>query len=82
MGTDNATIRWHFLPPLYFLNLTNECWWGCCLPPRLGFLSTLLRGSHIRMALFPGTPKEESQNCLELNSRDFGHSYLLAPTSD
>jgi hypothetical protein len=25
MGTDNATIRWHFLPPLYFLNLTNEC---------------------------------------------------------
>jgi hypothetical protein len=25
MGSDNATIRWHFLPPLYFLNLINEC---------------------------------------------------------
>jgi hypothetical protein len=23
MGTDNATIRWHFLPPLYFLPLIN-----------------------------------------------------------
>jgi hypothetical protein len=44
--------------------------------------SVLLRGSHIRMALFPGTPKEESRNCPGLDSRDFGHSYLLAPTSD
>ncbi len=40
------------------------------------------RGSHIRMALFPRTPKEESQNCPGLDSWDFGHSYLLAPTSD
>jgi hypothetical protein len=24
MGSDNATIRWHFPPPLYFLNLSNE----------------------------------------------------------
>jgi hypothetical protein len=23
MGTNNATIRWHFLPPLYFLPLIN-----------------------------------------------------------
>jgi hypothetical protein len=23
MGTDNATIQWHFLPPLYFLPLIN-----------------------------------------------------------
>jgi hypothetical protein len=23
-GTDNATIRWHYLPPLYFLNYSNE----------------------------------------------------------
>jgi len=30
--------------------------------------SALLRGSHIRMALFPETPKEESRNCLGLNS--------------
>jgi len=44
--------------------------------------SALLCGSHIRMALFPGTPKEESRNCPGLNSWDFGHSYLLAPTSD
>jgi hypothetical protein len=24
MGTDSATIRWRFLPPLYFTNLINE----------------------------------------------------------
>jgi hypothetical protein len=24
LGTDNATIRWHFLPPMYFLNYSNE----------------------------------------------------------
>ncbi len=23
-GTDNATIRWHYLPPLYFLNYSND----------------------------------------------------------
>ncbi len=34
------------------------------------------------MALFPGTPKEESGNCPGLDSRDFGNSYLLAPTSN
>jgi len=34
------------------------------------------------MTLFLGTPKEESRNCPRLNSQDFGHSYLLAPTSD
>jgi hypothetical protein len=34
------------------------------------------------MALFPGTPKEESQNCLGLDSRDFGQSQFLAPSSD
>jgi len=44
--------------------------------------SAFLRGSHIWMALFPGTPKEESRNCPGLDSRDFGHSYLLAPSSD
>jgi len=22
--TDNATIRWHYLPPMYFLNYSNE----------------------------------------------------------
>jgi hypothetical protein len=44
--------------------------------------SALLHGSHIWIALFPGTPKEESRNCFELDSWDFGNSYLLAPTSD
>ncbi len=44
--------------------------------------STLLRGSHIPMALFPETPKEESRNYPGLDSRDFGNSYLLALTSD
>jgi len=44
--------------------------------------SALLRRSHIRMALFPKTPKGESQNCPELDSQDFGNSYLLASTSD
>ncbi len=34
------------------------------------------------MAHFPGTPKEESRNCPRLDSRDFGHSQLLAPTFD
>jgi hypothetical protein len=23
LGTDSATIRWHYLPPLYFLNYSN-----------------------------------------------------------
>jgi hypothetical protein len=23
-GTDNATIRWHYLPPMYFLNFSND----------------------------------------------------------
>jgi hypothetical protein len=44
--------------------------------------SVLLPGSHIRMALFPGTPKEESRNCPGLDSREFGNSYFLAPTFD
>ncbi len=43
--------------------------------------SALLRGTHIRMALFHGTPKEESRNCPGLNSRDFGHLISLARPS-
>ncbi len=39
-GDDCATIVWHFLPPLYFLNFFNE-WWGCCLFPLLGFSSAI-----------------------------------------
>ncbi len=35
--------------------------------------STALRGGYIQMALFPGTPKVESRNCPDLDSRDFGH---------
>jgi hypothetical protein len=34
------------------------------------------------MALFPGTPKEESRNCRGLESWDFGSSYFPAPTSN
>ncbi len=34
------------------------------------------------MALFPGIPKEESRKSPGFNFQDFGHSYLLAPTSD
>jgi len=49
--------------------------------PHIVFFA-LLRGSHIRMALFPEIPKEESQNCPGLDSRDFRNSYLPAPTSD
>jgi hypothetical protein len=30
LGTDDVTIRWHFLPPPYFLPLSND-WW--LLPP-------------------------------------------------
>jgi hypothetical protein len=37
-------------------------------------VSALLRRTYIQMALFPGTPKVESQNCPDLDSRDFGHS--------
>ena len=36
-GVDCVTIKWCFLPPLYFLDFFNV-WWGCCLPPFLGFL--------------------------------------------
>jgi hypothetical protein len=39
-------------------------------------------GDYIRMAFCPGTPKVESRNYPGLESRDFGSSYLLAPTSD
>jgi hypothetical protein len=49
--------------------------------PHIVFFA-LLRGGYIQMALFPGTPKLESRNCPGLDSRDFGHSQLLAPTSD
>jgi hypothetical protein len=44
--------------------------------------SAALRGGYIQMALFPGTPKLESRNCPELESRDFGSSYLPTAESD
>jgi len=44
--------------------------------------SAALGGGYIQMDLFPGTPKEESRNCPELESRDFGSSYLPSATSD
>jgi hypothetical protein len=40
-GADCVTIVWCFLPPLYFLNFSNV-WWGCCLPPLLGFFLFVL----------------------------------------
>jgi hypothetical protein len=33
-----------------------------------------LRGTHIQMVFCLGTPKEESWNCLGLDSRDFARS--------
>jgi hypothetical protein len=39
-GDDCATIVWHFLPPLYFLDFFNV-WWGCCLLPFLGFCCSI-----------------------------------------
>jgi len=44
--------------------------------------STSHRGGYIQMAIFPKTPKLESRNCPGLESRDFGHSWLLALNSD
>ncbi len=44
--------------------------------------SAALRGGYIQMALFLGTPKEESRNCPRLKSRDFGNSYLSTVKSD
>jgi len=41
-----------------------------------------LRGTRIRMAYCPETPKEESQNYPSLNSEEFARSYLFAQTSD
>jgi hypothetical protein len=44
--------------------------------------STFSRSTYIRMQFFPGIPKEESQNCLGLDFRNFGSSYFVAQTSD
>jgi len=49
--------------------------------PHIVFFAAL-GGGYIQMTLFPGTPKEEFRNCPGLESRDFGSSYLLAPTFD
>jgi len=49
--------------------------------PHIVFSAALGEG-YIQMALFLGTPKEESRNYLGLESRHFGSSYLPAPTSD
>jgi len=49
--------------------------------PHIIFSATL-GGGYIQMALFPGTPKEESRNCPGLESRGFESSYLPASTSD
>jgi hypothetical protein len=44
--------------------------------------SAALRGGYIQMALFPGSPKEESRNCPGLESQNFGSSYLPIAKSD
>jgi hypothetical protein len=41
--------------------------------PHIVYFATLRRG-YIQMALFPGTPKLESQNSPGLESREFGRS--------
>jgi hypothetical protein len=49
--------------------------------PHIVYFAALL-GGYIQMALFPRIPKEESRNCLGLESRDFGSSYLPTSSSD
>jgi len=49
--------------------------------PHIIFFATPC-GGYIRMALLPGTPKEESRNYPGLDSQDFGHPQLLAQTSN
>jgi hypothetical protein len=41
--------------------------------PHIVFFA-LLRRTRIQMAFIPRTPKEESRNCPDLDSRDFGSS--------
>jgi hypothetical protein len=45
LGTDNTTIRWNYLPPMYFLNYSND-WWGCCIPPLSEVLCVTPRRGH------------------------------------
>ncbi len=42
--------------------------------PSLIQYSCFVRGTYIRMAFCPGTPKEESRNCPDLDSQDFARS--------
>jgi hypothetical protein len=42
--------------------------------PLFGVHLAFACGNYIRMALFPETPKEESQKCPRLDSPDFGSS--------
>jgi len=44
--------------------------------------SALLCRTRIQMTFIPGTPKEESRNCIGLDPWDFGSSQLLTQTSD
>jgi hypothetical protein len=53
---DDATIRWHYLPPLYFLNFSNV-WWGCCfLPLSRGSLRSSTAPAS-KWLLFPRLPR-------------------------
>jgi hypothetical protein len=49
--------------------------------PHIVYYAALCRG-YIQMAIFLRTPKEESRNCLGLESRHFGSSYLSTANSD
>jgi hypothetical protein len=81
--THSASI-WCWDKPRATLDSFDSPWPGlgeATTFPHIVFFA-LLCGSHIRMALFPETPKEESRTYPGLNSWDFEHSYLLALTFD
>ncbi len=55
----------------------------CLLPPLYFFnFSALLHCTRIQMTFIPGIPKEESRDCLGLDSHNFGRSQLPAQTLD
>jgi hypothetical protein len=70
LGMDNATIRWHFLPPLYYLHFVNDLM-GLLPPSPQGVHPAPLHKGYIKMTCCPRTPERESRNCEGWNSRNF-----------
>jgi hypothetical protein len=77
LGTDQATIRWHFLPPLYFSHLSNA-WWGCCLPPHKGFTLQLRAEATSEWHFFLGLPRRNPETISVWTPATLGiHNFLL-----